>query len=272
MDLSSYFRLALTPGNALLPGATVTWLSLHLGWAIVLGAVTLQLASRLPTRGRWTLAGLVLLWTLLPGAASPAFWLGLAFQSPSLMSVVLCLRWCLQRCGQVPPEMTLNTRTCSVMPDPIRHPVLASTGLRIGPAPDSDPGSAMTNANKRYIGNFLLPKACKCVMALGVVLGWVLLLDTLAWFPVSIYAWGFGSAAVALALLAAALLWLLSGSRATVSLLAVLALFVLTRAPSGNLWDALLDPLLWLALQIGWLFNLVRRHSMARRSSPATRA
>jgi hypothetical protein len=112
----------------------------------------------------------------------------------------------------------------------------------------------------------------KVLLLLGVVLGWVLLLDALAWFPVSIYAWGFGSAAVALALLAAALLWLLSGSRATVSLLAVLALFVLTRAPSGNLWDALLDPLLWLALQIGWLFNLVRRHSMARRSSPATRA
>jgi hypothetical protein len=228
MDLSSYFRLALTPGNALLPGATVTWLSLHLGWAIVLGAVTLQLASRLPTRGRWTLAGLVLLWTLLPGAASPAFWLGLAFQSPSLMSVVFCIVWLLPPPGRVPGVAALSAT--------------------------ADSGSQ------------------KVLFLLGVVLGWVLLLDALAWFPVSIYAWGFGSAAVALALLAAALLWLLSGSRATVSLLAVLALFVLTRAPSGNLWDALLDPLLWLALQIGWLFNLVRRHSMARRSLPATRA
>jgi hypothetical protein len=228
MDFSTYFRLALTPGNALLPGATVTWLSLHLGWAIVLGAVTLQLASRLPTRGRWTLAGLVLLWTLLPGAASPAFWLGLAFQSPSLMSVVFCIVWLLPPPGRVPGVAALSAT--------------------------ADSGSQ------------------KVLFLLGVVLGWVLLLDALAWFPVSIYAWGFGSAAVALALLAAALLWLLSGSRATVSLLAVLALFVLTRAPSGNLWDALLDPLLWLALQIGWLFNLVRRHSMARRSSPATRA
>jgi hypothetical protein len=228
MDLSSYFRLALTPGNALLPGATVTWLSLHLGWAIVLGAVTLQLASRLPTRGRWTLASLMWLWTLLPGAASPAFWLGLAFQSPSLMSVVFCIVWLLPPPGRVPGVAALSAT--------------------------ADSGSQ------------------KVLLLLGVVLGWVLLLDALAWFPVSIYAWGFGSAAVALALLAAALLWLLSGSRATVSLLAVLALFVLTRAPSGNLWDALLDPLLWLALQIGWLFNLVRRHSMARRSSPATRA
>ena len=263
MDTSAFLNL-LFSSNPLLPGRMVTWLSLHLGWAVVLGAVTLWLASRLPTRGRWTLACLVLLWTLLPGVASPAFWLGLAFQSPSLMSVLLCLRWCLQRCGQVPPEMTLNTRTCSVMPDPIRHPVLASTGLRIK--------SAMTNANKRYIGNFLLPKACKCVMALGVVLGWVLLLDTLAWFPVSIYAWGFGSAAVALTLVVAMLLWLLIGSRVSALLLVVLALFVLTRAPTGNLWDALLDPLLWLALQLGWLFSLVRPYWTSGRSSPATRA
>ena len=228
MDLSSYFRLALSSGNALLPAATVTWLSLHLGWAIVLGAVTLQLASRLPTRGRWTLASLMWLWTLLPGAASPVFWLGLAFQSPSLMSVLLCIAWLWPPPGPVPGVVNLSATADS--------------------------------------------RSQKVLLLLAVVLGWVLLLDTLAWFPVSIYAWGFGSAAVALALLAAALLWLLLGSRATVSLLVVLAVFVLTRAPSGNLWDALLDPLLWLALQIGWLFNLVRRHSMARRPSPATRA
>ena len=228
MDFSTYFRLALSSGNALLPGATVTWLSMHLGWAIVLGAVTLQFASRMPIRGRWALAGLVLLGTLLPGVASPAFWLGLAFQSPSLMSVVFCIAWLLPPPGRVPGVVAVS----------------ATAGSR----------------------------SQKVLLLLGVVLGWVLLLDTLAWFPVSIYAWGFGSAAVALALLAAALLWLLWGSRATVSLLAVLAVFVLTRAPSGNLWDALLDPLFWLVLQAGWLFNLARRHWMARRSSPATRA
>ena len=228
MDLSSYFRLALSSGNALLPAATVTWLSLHLGWAIVLGAVTLQLARRLPTRGRWTLAGLVSLWTLLPGVASPAFWLGLAFQSPSLRSVVFCIVWLLPPPGRVPGVVALSAT--------------------------ADSGSQ------------------KVLLLLAVVLGWVLLLDTLAWFPVSVYAWGFGSAALALALLAAALLWLLWGSRATVSVLVVLAVFVLTRAPSGNLWDALLDPLFWLALQVGWLFSLVRPYWTSRRSSPATRA
>ena len=109
------------------------------------------------------------------------------------------------------------------------------------------------------------------LLLLGVLLGWGLLLDTLAWFPVSIYAWGFGSMALALVLTMATLLWLLSGSRTAALLLAVLAVFVLTRAPTGNLWDALLDPLFWLALQFGWLFNVARRHWRSRRPSPATR-
>jgi len=30
----------------------------------------------------------------------------------------------------------------------------------------------------------------------------------------------------------------------------VLLFFVLTRLPTGNLWDALLDPLLWIVLQV----------------------
>ena len=154
MDTSAFLNL-LFSSNPWLPGSVVSWLSLHLGWAVVLGSGVWLICHWLLPRYRWVLALLVLLWTLLPNAASPAFWLGLAFQSPSLMSVLLCLRWCLQRCGQVPPEMTLNTRTCSVMPDPIRHPVLASTGLRIKSAMTA--GDAMTNANNRYIGNSSLP-------------------------------------------------------------------------------------------------------------------
>jgi len=55
-------------------------------------------------------------------------------------------------------------------------------------------------------------------------------------------------------------------------MLGVLALFVLTRLPTGNVWDALLDPWLWGGLQAGWLIGAVRRRRMASRSSPATRA
>jgi hypothetical protein len=38
-----------------------------------------------------------------------------------------------------------------------------------------------------------------------------------------------------------------------------LALFVLLRLPTGNVWDALLDPWLWLLLQADWLQRRVRR-------------
>ena len=222
MDTSAFLNL-LFSSSPLLPGSMVTWLSLHLGWAVVLGSGVWLICNWLLPRYRWVLALLVLLWTLLPNAASPAFWLGLAFQSPSLMSVVLCVGW--------------------LMPRPGREPVVAADA-----------------------------QAQKILLVLGTVLGWVLLLDTLAWFPVSIYAWGFGSSAVALALVLAMLLWLLIGFPVSALLLVVLALFVLTRAPTGNLWDALLDPLLWLALQFGWLFSLVRPYWTSRRSSPATRA
>ena len=222
MDTSAFLNL-LFSSNPWLPGSVVSWLSLHLGWAVVLGSGVWLICHWLLPRYRWVLALLVLLWTLLPNAASPAFWLGLAFQSPSLMSVVLCVGW--------------------LMPRPGREPVVAADA-----------------------------QAQKILLVLGTVLGWVLLLDTLAWLPVSIYAWGFGSSAVALALVVAMLLWLLIGSRVSALLLVVLALFVLTRAPTGNLWDALLDPLLWLALQLGWLFSLVRPYWTSGRSSPATRA
>ena len=222
MDISAFSGI-LFSSSPVLPGSTVSWLSLHLGWAVVLGSGVWLIFNRLLPRYRWAVAFLVMLWTLLPNAASPAFWLGLAFQSPSLMSVVLCIVWLLSRSGR-------------------------------------DPGTVEDS------------QARKILLVTGTVLGWVLMLDTLAWFPVSVYACGFGSAAVALALLAAVLLWLLIGSRVSALLLLVLALFVLTRAPTGNLWDALLDPLLWLALQFAWLFSLARPYWMSRRSPPATRA
>lgn len=228
MDLSAFSKLLFLPDNPLLPSATAIWLALHLGWAIVLGSGALLMASKLARRYRWALSLLVLLWALLPGAVSPAYWLGLAFQTPSLMSAVICLGCLLQRARR---ELGLGV-------------LCAESDLQ----------------------------ALKILLLLGVVLGWVLLLDTLAWLPVSVYAWGFGSAALAATLVFAALLWLLRGSPASAFLFMVLTLFVLSRLPTGNLWDALLDPWLWLLLQLGWLVSVVRRLWLRRRLSPATRA
>ena len=227
MDINGYFKFLSLVEPALLPNASVLWLALHLGWAIVLGCAVRLLSGRFAPRYQSALALLVLLWTLVPGELSPAFWLGLAFQSPSVMTVLLCMGWLQQQFRRASVDAALNA------------------------AKDA--------------------RSLQLLMAAGIVLGWVLLLDTLAGFSVSVYAWGFSVAAVAVALALAALFWLQQGSRASVLPLCVLALFVLMRLPSGNLWDALLDPLLWLALQAIWLISVARRWQLARHLPAAPR-
>jgi hypothetical protein len=85
----------------------------------------------------------------------------------------------------------------------------------------------------------------------GVALGYLLLLDTLALLPFQMYAWGFGPLALACALALSCLPWVV-GMRGPLSWTAPVALllFALTRLPSGNLWDALLDPITWVALHV----------------------
>jgi hypothetical protein len=236
MDMStfSFLNTWLSGQTPVLPSPTAMRVALPLVWAIILGSGTWFLAGKLERRYRLGLVLLVMAWTGVPGAASPAYWLGLAFQTPSLSSGALCLVWFLRRTRQAP-------------------------------------GSAVASACAEF-------KGLKVLAALGVGLGWVLLLDTLAWTPVSIYAWGFGSAALAWVAVLATLLWAVWGSDrkdgliVPVMLLGVLALFVLTRLPTGNLWDALIDPWLWIGLQAGWLLSVARRLMAWARQPPATRA
>jgi hypothetical protein len=92
-------------------------------------------------------------------------------------------------------------------------------------------------------------------------MGWVLALDTFAVLPLqqSIYAWGFSPLASLALMTGAAAVWVISARWLYTLPLFALALFVLTRLPSGNVWDAVLDPLLWLYLHIylatqGWRY------------------
>jgi hypothetical protein len=166
---------------------------------------------------RVALSVLLVTWILLPGGLSPAYWLGLAFNAPALISVLLCILLDWQHGAGVP----------------------------------SDSG-----AESRWGKTFAV---------LGVVLGYVLLSDTLALLPVQLYAWGFSPAALACALVVAvvpcvALNPLLRGNSWTLLMPAALLVFVLTRLPTGNVWDVLLDPLLWVALQIHWV--LAKRYKV----------
>jgi hypothetical protein len=162
----------------------------------------------------WTLALAVVLARLSPKRWAQRWWWGLGLGLASNLPILT----------EVTSALALSFQT----------PSLLSQGLL---APDMSPA--------------LMPMWGWAITAL---LGWVLLLDTLGWGGTFIYAWGFGPVVPVAVLLgcAAALalaawhpqpahqtrwLWLLIGA---------MGLFVLARAPSGNAWDAISDPWLWL--------------------------
>ncbi|HET7795072.1 MAG TPA: hypothetical protein VFL64_16940, partial [Rhizobacter sp.] len=74
------------------------WLALqtayaHFAWAMVLAACGVGvIAWKKPLRMRWAAAWVVVVLVLcsLPGAASPSFWLSLAFHLPSPMLLICC--------------------------------------------------------------------------------------------------------------------------------------------------------------------------------------
>ena len=202
--------LGNTDALPLLPslGAMSLWRSM--GWALVLASLAWNGAlglGRLPARWRASLALLLAVAMLLPGSLGLAYWLGLAFQAPSLVSVGLAVLGLL----------------------PMQRPRLGAGHLRVW--------SLAT-----------------------VVLGWLLLLDTLALLPVFLYPWGYGPPALMTLLgLAMALPAFRVTRPAGWAALAVALVFVVTRLPSGNLWDALLDPWLWLLSHALLLRAMFRR-------------
>jgi len=226
-DFATFTDLLQRTDMPVLPSAWVTQVGLQVAWAAVLGAAVVWVGARLGTRLRWPLVWLVMVLTLLPGPASPAYWLGLAFQMPSLTSVLLCGGF-LFRSWSTP-----------------RRPVSL--------LPADQPASA----------KMITLSLGLALQVVAVMLGWVLLADLLAWWPVSLYAWGFGPGVLAGVSVALALAWLVWGNHPQTHLAAglmalVVGLYVATRLPSGNVWDALLDPWLWLVLQASLLRRLWR--------------
>ena len=216
---TTFSDLLLSPQAAALPVPMLMRVALHVGWALVLGWGMLALMRRCGVQRtlRLALLAVVMLWALLPGATSPAYWLGLAFQTPSLMTMLICSAGLWQGLCQPEPTLLLDKRTF-----------------------------------ERW-------------SLLGIALGWLLLLDTLALLPGSLYRWGFSPIATLLVAACAGVLWSTASFEAenkhhwTAGLpwLAV-ALFVLTRLPNGNVWDALIDPWLWAVLQLIWIGSGVR--------------
>jgi hypothetical protein len=218
MERASGWMAGLLASDApALPGSWAMQLGLTGGWALVLATLGAALAWRLPLWVRRTWAAALALWTALPGPSSPDYWLGLAFHAPSLSTMLLC-GWLLAR--------------------------------MLFPSCAAHIASAQDHGMKRLESG--RPVGWGWIGAV-VLLGYLLLLDTFAVLPVQLYAWGFGPALL-LGMLALTLWpWVRRGKEAfatgPVAWIAplVLLLFAVTRLPTGNVWDAVLDPWLWLA-------------------------
>ena len=216
MDLNALWATFISTSSPLLPGAALARWALPVFWAVVLVFAVLYFTKSLTKpRGKW-IALAVIAWALVPGPWSPTYWLGLAFQLPSLMTVGLCAM-----------ALAAHWRAST------RH---------------------------RFSANI------STLHWLGILLGWLLLLDTFVILPFSLYRWGYSPAMLALLVVIAATLWAFSRARGAALVLIVLALFVVTRLPSGNVFDAVIDPLLWFALHFAALKNWRANRRMNRRA------
>ena len=112
-------------------------------------------------------------------------------------------------------------------------------------------------------------------------LGWALWFDTFNRWPegwdVSLYNWGFGATALWVGagglLLSTLRAWRRTATLASVHgvVAAALLLFALTRWPTGNVWDAVLDPWLWLLSHVYVLRHVWCRVSDYWRTSKYSR-
>ena len=178
-------------------GDQIVWA--RLAWGVVAAALLLSL---LPLRGMKRRAAVALLafaamW--LPGPASPAWWLGLAFQQPSGLFAALCGVSVWKRFAARPDQQTL--------------PVALAAALVAG--------------------------------------GLVLYADAVGALSLGLYPWGFDAVQAPVAGVVLSVLALAASVRgrqpaAAWAVLLALTFHAVTHLPTGNLFDALLDPLLWL--------------------------
>ncbi len=210
-----------------LPDLELQIIYARIAWGLIAASMLLsvlptllpKLFPQLAWRHKAIVTTTVAVMMLLPGEASPAYWLTLVFQYPSGLLTGYSLVALLARWRERPVVFPL-------------HPAFA---------------------------------------LLLTVTGVVLYLDAFGVLALGLYYRGFDSSAatvltcVAALAGAAAILFRYAGT-AGMALLTSVLLFSLSRLPSGNLWDALLDPLLW-AWALGSVILAGLRHRAARNAT-----
>jgi hypothetical protein len=184
-------------------------------WLAVLSWFGVQCLPSFDRRWRWAVSSMAaLLVLLLWQTVLPA--LGMVFQTPSLVTLCACLAaaW-----------------------------------------------NDIKGSSTRLFGNRTHARLSPWLWLTVVLLGWCLLLDAFGLLPWDIYSLGFELHMLWLA-------WWLSGlwmttayllslpdwhAKAATCWLVATGLFVATHAPSGNVWDAWLDPGLWLFAHYQWI-------------------
>ena len=214
--------------SLLLPPLALQQLFHAVIWLAVLSWLGVQCLPSYDRRWRWVMCSAAALLVLLVWQSElPA--LGMVFQTPSLMTLCACL-------------------------------AVAWSDIK-GPS-------------ARLFGNHTDTRLSPWLWFAVVLVGWCLLLDAFGMLPWDIYSLGFDHQLLWSA-------WWLSGfwitiayllslpdwhARAATCWLLATGLFVATHAPSGNVWDAWLDPGLWLFahyqwITYGWLQRTRSNHS-----------
>ncbi|MEY4370119.1 MAG: hypothetical protein RL564_2069, partial [Pseudomonadota bacterium] len=156
---------------AITPALSVLSVGMHVGWALVLGAISVWLLQTFSIKLRRAVAVAVILLCLIPNAWSPSWWLGLAFQTPSLILQGLCGLYLYR-------GLQAHSASSTALDD-----------------------SAASQIKLRWPLGLLLP---------AIIAGWILALDTFALFGISFYPIGFTPYTVLAALFFACLLQLIS--------------------------------------------------------------
>lgn len=125
-------------------------------------------------------------------------------------------------------------------------------------------GLCLLGLRARWQGSEAGPFMPVSLAAAIAIAGAALYLDAIGWLSQGYYYAGYGpvgAPVVALIGTVGCLLALLRGrgGRQNLALLGALLLFTLLRLPTGNLWDAVLDPLLW-----GWALATLARRGLRR--------